>query len=159
MRFVKESLIRASPERVFSFHLQPDVLRLLLPPWESARIIESASISDVGSKAVIETSLFGPITVKWVAEHTVYDPPHRFEDIQIKGPFRSWHHSHIIQPHESGAILQDKIDYEPPLGFLGRMLAPFLIDSRLQRLFDYRHQITREWCEKKAEGGRMMAER
>jgi len=158
MRFVKESFIRASPERVFSFHMQPDVLRLLLPPWENARIIESASISDVGSKAVIETTLIGPITVKWVARHIVYDPPHRFEDIQIKGPFRSWHHAHIIEPHESGAILQDKIDYEPPLGFLGRMFAPLLIDRRLRRLFDYRHQITREWCERKDEGGRMKAE-
>ena len=158
MRFVKESLIRASRERVFSFHEQPDVLRLLLPPWESARVIKSASISDPGSLAVIETRVFGPISIRWVAEHTVYDPPHRFEDIQVKGPFRSWHHSHVIEPHERGAILRDEIDYEPPLGFLGRAFAPILIEGRLQRLFDYRHQITREWCERRDEGGRMKAE-
>ena len=158
MRFVKESFIRASQECVFSFHMQPDVLQLLLPPWETARVIESASISRVGSKAVVETTVLGPITIKWVAEHTVYDPPHRFEDVQVKGPFRSWHHAHVIEPHERGAILRDKIDYEPPFGFLGRALAPILIQRRLKRLFDYRHQITREWCERKAEGGGMKAE-
>ncbi len=38
--FVKESLIHASPERVFAFHEQPEVLELLLPPWESARVIK-----------------------------------------------------------------------------------------------------------------------
>jgi len=157
MRFVKESFIRASQEHVFSFHEQPDVLQLLLPPWESARIIESASISEVGSRAVIETRVLGPITFKWVAEHTVYDPPHRFEDIQVKGPFRSWHHSHVIEPHKSGAILRDRIDYKPPLGFLGRAFAPILIQGRLQSLFDYRHQITREWCEER-EMRRMKAE-
>ena len=152
MRFVKESLIRASVERVFAFHEQPEVIKLLTPPWENARVIKSASISEIGAQAVIETRIIGPIKANWIAEHTVYDPPHRFEDIQVKGPFRSWHHAHVIEQHEGGAILRDKIEYELPLGFLGRAFAPILIQSRLQRLFDYRHQITREWCERNDEG-------
>ena len=155
MRFVKESLIRASPERVFAFHEQPEALVLLLPPWESARVIQSAKISEVGALAIVETRILGPITVQWTAEHTVYNPPHMFEDIQIKGPFRSWRHRHLVEPHKDGATLRDEIDYEPPLGFVGRALAPLLIENRLRKLFDYRHQVTREWCEKgKDEGGR-----
>jgi ligand-binding SRPBCC domain-containing protein len=149
MRFVKESLIRATPGRVFAFHEQPEALKLLLPPWESARMIQSAKISDVGSRAIVETRVLGPITVQWIAEHTVYDPPRLFEDTQIKGPFRNWRHRHLVEPHPDGATLRDEIDYEPPLGFIGRALALRLIESRLQKLFDYRHQVTREWCEKK----------
>lgn len=148
MRFVKESVIRATPERVFAFHEQPEVLMLLLPPWESARVIQSAKISEVGAWAIVETRILGAITVKWVAEHTVYDPPHVFEDIQIKGPFRSWRHRHLVEPHKDGATLRDEIDYEPPLGFLGRAFAGLLIERRLGMLFDYRHRVTREWCEK-----------
>jgi ligand-binding SRPBCC domain-containing protein len=158
MRFVKESLISATPERVFAFHEQPDVLVLLLPPWESARVIKSAKISEVGARAIIETRILGPVSITWIAEHTLYDPPHRFEDVQIKGPFRSWRHRHLVEPHRDGATLRDEIDYEPPLGFLGRAFAPLLIESRLRKLFDYRHRVTREWCEKerrKDEGGRM----
>ena len=149
MQFVKESVILASPELVFSFHEQPDLLRLLIPPWESARVIESAKISEVGSRAVVETRIFGPITVRWIAEHTRYEPPRMFEDVQVNGPFRSWRHRHIVKPHADGAMLRDEIDYEPPLGFLGRAFAPMFVENRLRKLFDYRHQVTREWCERK----------
>lgn len=147
MQFLKQSAIRTSPERLFAFHEQPDVLTLLLPPWESARVIQSARISEVGSQAIVETRLLGPIKVRWIAEHRLYDPPRLFEDIQVKGPFRSWRHRHIVEPHPDGALLRDEIDYEPPLGFLGRSVAPWLIDRRLRKLFDYRHEVTRRWCE------------
>jgi ligand-binding SRPBCC domain-containing protein len=146
MRFVKESRIHATPERVFAFHEQPEALRLLTPPWESSRVIEAALISSIGSRAVVETSLFG-LRIRWIAEHTAYDPPHSFEDIQIKGPFRSWRHRHVIEPHKDGATLRDEIDYLPPFWFLGRAAAPILIEPRLRKLFAYRHQITTEWCE------------
>jgi ligand-binding SRPBCC domain-containing protein len=149
MQFVKESVIRASPQRVFEFHEQPNVLTLLIPPSESGRVIQSAKISEVGTQAIIETMILGPIKTRWVAEHTVYDPPHMFEDIQVKGPFRSWRHRHIVEPVSDGAILRDEIDYEPPFGFLGRLVAPILIQKRLQKLFDYRHEVTRRWCEGK----------
>jgi len=153
MQFVKESLIRATPERVFAFHEQPDALTLLLPPWESARVIQSAKISEVGARAIVETRILGPFTVKWVAEHTRYEPPRMFEDVQVKGPFRRWRHRHVVEPRSDGAILRDEIDYEPPFGFLGRAFAPLLIESRLRKLFDYRHKVTRAWCEEiKAEG-------
>ncbi|HEV7473565.1 MAG TPA: SRPBCC family protein, partial [Pyrinomonadaceae bacterium] len=123
MRFVKESVVHAVPERVFKFHEQANVLSLLIPPWESARVIQPARISAVGSEAIIETNLFGPIKIRWIARHTLYDPPRRFEDVQVKGPFRSWRHRHFVEPHAEGAVLRDVIDYEPPLGFLGRAFA------------------------------------
>jgi len=124
-------------------------LSLLIPPWESARVIQAARISDVGSQAIIETKIFGPISARWVAQHTIYEPPRLFEDVQVKGPFRSWRHRHLVAPHAEGAVLRDEIHYEPPLGSLGRALAPLLVERRLQKLFDYRHQVTRQWCEGK----------
>jgi ligand-binding SRPBCC domain-containing protein len=147
MNFVKESLIKAQPERVFAFHELPDALARLTPPWEKARVIEPPPDLRVGSTAIVETRLFGLFPVRWVARHTAYDPPRMFEDVQVHGPFRRWRHRHIVKPHEEGAILRDEIEYEPPLGFVGRMTVPVLVVPRLQRLFDYRHEVTREWCE------------
>jgi ligand-binding SRPBCC domain-containing protein len=149
-RFVKESLIRATPERVFAFHEQPRALALLTPPWERARVIQSARISDVGSTAVVETRLFRLVPVRWVARHTAYDPPRSFEDVQERGPFRRWRHRHVIIPHPEGAMLRDEIDYEPPFRLLGRLVEPFLIRPRLTKLFDYRHAVTRDWCESRS---------
>ena len=145
--FVKESIIYASPERVFAFHELPDALRRLTPPWESAQIVETATDIKVGSRATIQTRILGLFPVRWVAEHRAYDPPHMFEDVQVKGPFRRWRHRHIIEPHPAGAVLRDEIEYEAPLGFIGQLAAPFFIVPRLEKLFEYRHRVTREWCE------------
>lgn len=147
MNFVKESVIEASPERVFAFHELPDALARLTPPWESARVVQPPRDLSVGSTTIVETRILGFFRVRWVAKHTAYDPPHMFEDVQLSGPFRRWRHRHIVEPHERGAVLRDEIEYEPPLSFIGRLAAPLLIVPRLRRLFDYRHKVTREWSE------------
>lgn len=147
MKFVKESVIKASPERVFAFHEQSDAFELLVPPWEDVKIIQKADISVIGSQAIIDTKIFGLITTRWVAEHTAYDPPRMFEDVQISGPFAKWRHRHIVEPHPDGAILRDEIEYEAPFWFLGALAAPFAVVPKLEKMFDYRHQVTREWCE------------
>jgi ligand-binding SRPBCC domain-containing protein len=145
--FVKESLIRATPERVFAFHEQRDALRTLTPPWETSRVVRAARISEVGSEAVVETRLFRVVPVRWVARHTKYDPPRSFEDVQERGPFRRWRHRHVITPHPEGAVLRDEIEYETPLGFVGKLAEPFFVRPRLEKLFAYRHEVTRAWCE------------
>lgn len=147
MKFIKESVIKASPERVFSFHELPDAIERLIPPWENAVIIQKADISKVGSQAIIEQKIFGIVPSRWVAEHTAYDPPRMFEDIQMSGPFKSWRHQHIVKPHPDGALLRDEIDLEPPLSVFGKLAAPLLIIPRIEKMFEYRHQVTREWCE------------
>lgn len=147
MKFVKESVIRASPERVFAFHELPDAFERLVPPFENAKIIQKADIRKIGSRAVIEMKVLGLIPARWVAEHTAYDPPRMFEDIQISGPFASWRHRHLILSHEDGAVLRDEIDFEPPISFFGRLAAPLFIVPRLEKMFEYRHGATKAWCE------------
>lgn len=147
MRFTKESVINASPERVFAFHELPDAFDRLLPPWENVTIIEKADISVIGSRAIVDTRIFGLITSRWVAEHTAYDPPRFFEDIQVSGPFASWRHRHIVEPHPDGAILRDDIEYEPPFWIFGAIAAPFAVVPKLEKMFAYRHEVTRKWCE------------
>ncbi|MFM9904525.1 MAG: SRPBCC family protein [Pyrinomonadaceae bacterium] len=149
MRFVKESVFKASPERVFAFHELPDAFERLMPPWEDAIIIQKADISVIGSQAIFDTKILGLITVRWVAEHTAFDPPRLFEDTQVSGPFKSWRHRHIITPHADGAALRDEIEYEPPFWIFGALAAPFAVVPKLEKMFEYRHTITREWCEDK----------
>jgi ligand-binding SRPBCC domain-containing protein len=96
---------------------------------------------------LVETRMFGLLKMRWLARHTAYDPPRLFEDVQVEGPFKSWRHRHFVEPHEKGAVLRDEIEYETPLGVLGRLAAPLLVEPRLRRLFEYRHRVTREWCE------------
>ncbi|HXG82427.1 MAG TPA: SRPBCC family protein [Pyrinomonadaceae bacterium] len=147
MKFVKESIIKAAPERVFAFHELAHAFERLVPPWENAKVIQKADISKIGSRAIIEQKIFGLISAKWVAEHTKYEPPEMFEDIQISGPFKSWRHQHIVSPHADGAILRDEIEFEPPMWIFGQIAAPLFILPKIQKMFAYRHEVTRKWCE------------
>lgn len=147
MKFVKKSIIKASPEKVFAFHELPEAINRLMPPWEKSKVIQAAKSLRVGERAIIEAKIFGVIPVRWIAEHTAYDPPRMFEDTQIKGPFKNWRHRHIVESHAEGSILRDEIEYEPPLLILGKTFALFFIEPQLKKLFDYRHSVTKEWCE------------
>jgi ligand-binding SRPBCC domain-containing protein len=147
MQFIARSVIHTTPEKLFAFHELPDAFMRLMPPWEKSRVIERAQSLRVGSRAVVDACILPGIFIRWESRHTAYDPPHSFEDQQVRGPFRSWRHRHIIEPHPDGALLIDHIDYEPPFGILGRALAGIVIERRLRRLFAYRHRVTRESCE------------
>ena len=143
MKFVKESRIAAPPARVFAFHESPGALQRLTPPWEKVSVESGGHSIQVGSRVVLVTRL-GPIPLRWVAEHTEYAPPHLFADRQISGPFARWEHRHeFLDDGQGGTILRDAVDYDPPLGALGRLIGGVFLASKLTRMFDYRHEATR----------------
>ena len=112
---------RRPARRVFAFHESPGALQRLTPPWEKVEVESGGESIRVGSRVVLVTRL-GPIPLRWVAEHTEYDPPHLFADRQVSGPFARWHHRHeFLDDGQGGTILRDVVDYEPPLGALGRL--------------------------------------
>lgn len=145
-------MIRASPERVFAFHELPDAFERLVPPTENVTIIQRADISKIGSQAIIEQRLLGLVPSRWVAEHTAYDPPRMFEDVQLSGPFRSWRHRHLVEPHPDGTLLRDEIEFEMPIPIFGGVAAAIIVFPKLEKMFDYRHKVTKEWCERPLNG-------
>lgn len=151
--YVKESTIHAPAEVVFRFHESPDALRHLIPPWEKMEVAEAAGSLLPGSKVVLRGRL-GLLTIRWVAVHTEYDPPHLFADRQESGPFAWWYHRHrFLDDGQGGTILRDEVEYQAPLGLIGSWLGGWLIRWKLERMFAYRHETTRrliesgEWSE------------
>lgn len=142
MHFVKESLIPASVREVFAFHERPDAFELLQAPWAPVRILRPPSSLEVGTVVELETKV-GPFWLRIVAEHVAYEKDRVFEDVMRKGPFKKWHHRHIFEEREGGCLLRDEIEYEAPMGFLGRLFEPLAIRPKLRKLFEYRHEVTR----------------
>jgi ligand-binding SRPBCC domain-containing protein len=143
-QFVRRTRIAAPVERVFQWHELPDVLEKLTPPGEPVRVIErSGGIRD-GGRVVIEIG-YPPVSIRWAAEHSGYIENRQFRDIQVRGPFRRWEHTHLFEADGPDACyLEDRIEYSPPLGIIGDWLLGWLIERRLNRLFQYRHRVTRE---------------
>ena len=147
MRFKKESVIRASAERVFAFHEAPDAFERLQPPWQETEIVHPPASLEVGTRVVLRVKV-GPFWQTMVAEHVEYEPGRMFADRLVKGPFSKWIHRHIVTPRgEDECVLTDDIEYELPLGVLGRVFGGRFARKNLERLFEYRHQVTRDACE------------
>ncbi len=147
MRFVKESRINAPPTTVFAFHESPGALERLTPPGEKLQVIEGGGSIRPGSRVVLKMGL-GPFSLRWVAVHTEYDPPHLFADRQESGPFARWYHRHrMIDDGQGGTLLRDEVDFDPPLGLLGRLLSGWFLKRKLRAMFDYRHETTRTLVE------------
>ncbi len=147
MRFVKESTIEASAEKVFAFHESEDAFERLQPPWQKSEIIQPPASLEVGTRVIIRVKI-GPVWQRMVAEHVEYEPGRMFADRLIEGPFAEWLHRHIVIPKgEDRCVLRDDIEYELPLGALGRIFGGPVAKRQLERLFEYRHRVTREACE------------
>lgn len=79
---------------------------------------------------------------------TEFDPPHRFVDEMVRGPFRSFRHPHGFEPHGSGTRMTDVVGVRMGPGILGRLVDPFAA-AYLRRLMVARNTV----IETKAETG------
>lgn len=147
MHFRKESVIAASAARVFAFHEEPDAIASLQPPWMKSRIVQPPTSLAVGTQVIIEVS-FGPLHNRIVAEHIAYEPGRMFRDRMVSGPFAKWEHTHLVEPlTDATCTLVDDIEYELPLGRLGALFGGGIARKQLERLFEFRHDVTRRRCE------------
>ncbi len=138
---VRETVLDAAPQEAFAWHERPGAVERLTPPWEPVRVERAADGIREGNRTVFRTSFPGPIALRWVAEHTRYDPPREFRDVQVSGPFTSWEHRHLFDDAGNGRThLIDAVSCELPLSPLGGNAAWPLVRSRLHRMFDYRHR-------------------
>ena len=143
LTFRHESQIAAPPADVFAWHETPDALERLILPGEPMKVVESAGSLTVGSRVVLEGKV-GLMKIRWVALHTEYEPPHLFADKQESGPFAYWYHRHrFLDDGQGGTLLRDEVTYLPPMGMIGRLLGGGMIESKLQKMFDYRHETTK----------------
>lgn len=141
--FLKRTRLPISAERLFAWHAEPDALERLTPPWEHARIVRrTGTIRDIGARVVMRVRI-GPLWRTWVSEHTACEEGRMFRDVQIKGPFARWEHTHRFEPDgPSACYLEDRVEYALPLGALGKLFAGGFVRRKLDRIFAYRHEFT-----------------
>jgi ligand-binding SRPBCC domain-containing protein len=132
--------IPAPVEDVFSFFSNTENLNLIMPPWLYFNILTPLPIK-MEKNVLIDYSikLLG-LRLIWKTEITVWLPPHKFVDIQIKGPYRVWEHTHLFEEKGGSTQMEDVIRYAVP-GFVLSPLIHFLIvRPRLENIFAFREQ-------------------
>ncbi len=145
--FIQKSVMPVSAEELLAWHARPGAFERLLPPWENIEIIRAASSLVDGAQAELAVRI-GPIRKRWIAQHDKLADGIGFQDVQVSGPFAKWEHTHRMVPIDAqsssvrSSSLEDSIQYDVPLGWLGRLLAGASIKRSLVRTFAYRHRVT-----------------
>ncbi len=140
LKFQRSTLINSPVEVVWEFYERPDILQLLTPPWQPVQVIRREGGLDVG--AISEFRLWlGFVPIRWLACHTKCEKPYLFVDRQRIGPMESWIHYHYFTPENGKTRLMDEIYYEIPGGTIIEFLIGWWVDSRLQEMFRYRHEV------------------
>src|SRR5271165_3860237 len=153
--FFYRSRMPAPAEAVYRFHAEPEALERLTPPWERARVVaRTGRIEQVGSRVTLRIAM-GPFSKDWVAEHTACEPGKMFQDVMISGPFHKWEHTHgFVAESERASWLEDRVEYELPMGWLGKLFGGAYTKRRLQRMFAWRHKGTAEILLARAKEGK-----
>ncbi len=126
-------------EEVYAFFADAGNLQRITPPELRFRIRTPLPI-DMKRGALIEyrLALFG-VPFGWRTEISEWDPPHRFVDRQLAGPYRQWVHTHEFLSERGGTRMRDTVLYSLPLAALGLVALP-VVRRQLTRIFDYRER-------------------
>lgn len=132
---------------MFAFFADAENLERITPP-ELAFAITTPTPIDVREGALIEyrLGLFG-VRFSWRTEITSWEPPYRFVDQQLAGPYRRWHHTHTFveaagPDGRPGTRMDDVVLWELPLWPLGEAAYP-AVRLQLARIFGYRQREIR----------------
>ena len=136
----RTQLIHCPLAEVFPFFESPENLARITPPWLHF-VIRTPSPVQMKTGTLIEYTIrwFG-LPVYWKTEIKNYEPPLRFIDEQICGPYSFWHHTHVFNEVNGMTEMTDLVQYRLPFGPVGRIAHAFLIRGQLEEIFEYRNK-------------------
>ena len=134
----REQWVPCPPEPTFELFSDAFALERITPPWLDFQVISSGPL-EMREGALIRYALrLHGLPLRWLTRIEVWEPPHRFVDVQLRGPYRLWIHSHTFLPRDDGTAIVDRVRYQLPLGVLGELARLAVVRRDLERIFDYR---------------------
>jgi ligand-binding SRPBCC domain-containing protein len=135
-----ELVVPAALDEVFPFFADARNLEKLTPEWLRFEVLTDGPIAMAAGTLIDYRIRWRGIPLRWRTEIEVWEPPGRFVDRQIRGPYRLWRHVHLFISREDGTSIVDRVEYAP----IGGTLAKRLVVARdVARIFAYRHGVLR----------------
>ena len=125
---------------VFEFFSRADNLERITPPWMGFRILTPGPTDMKGGASIAYALRVRGIPLRWLTEVERWNPPFDFVDVQVKGPYKLWRHTHRFSEFEGGTSIVDVVDYALPFGVLGRLAHRIQVARDLSHIFDFRAQ-------------------
>ena len=140
----REQWVPSSLETVFAFFSDATKLELLTPSWVKFKVVTPAPIKMAVGTTIQYRLVWHGVPLRWTSEITRWEPPHAFEDIQLSGPCKLWHHTHRFEEVAGGTRMTDIVRYALPFGLLGRAAHALSVRRNFATIFEYRRARIQE---------------
>ena len=124
--------------KVFDFFSRAENLEKITPPWMHFRIRTPLPIEMKKGTNIAYSIRARGIPLRWLTVIEEWNPPYEFIDVQKKGPYKLWHHTHRFAEIEGGTEIVDTVRYQLPFGPLGRLVNMLQVSGDVKQIFDYR---------------------
>lgn len=145
-RLYREQQLNCSIETAWDFFSSPHNLSKITP--ESMGFVVLSNVKDKpifkGMEIDYTVSPLLGISLSWKTIISQVDDYRSFTDFQKKGPYKYWNHFHEFIPNEHGVLMKDTVDYELPLGILGKIAHQLFVKEKLKSIFDFRYKVLNE---------------
>lgn len=139
-RLFREQLIPRPIEDVFAFFADARNLEAITPSWLRFEMLTPQPVT-MQAGAILQYSLrLHGWPIHWTTAITVWRPPFEFVDVQLRGPYRLWHHRHTFETVGDATRMIDEVDYRLPFGWAGSLAHGLFVRRDLQAIFDYRQE-------------------
>jgi ligand-binding SRPBCC domain-containing protein len=136
----REHWVPAPIERAFEFFSDAFKLELVTPPNLRFHMLTPGPI-EVAEGTLLEYRLrVHGVPIRWRSVIETWEPPSRFVDRQLKGPYKLWLHTHTFEARDGGTVVGDVVRYALPLGPIGELVNRLVVRRDLENIFDYRHE-------------------
>jgi ligand-binding SRPBCC domain-containing protein len=140
-----KQVVAAPLDEVFPFFAQPENLAEITPPSMGFQVLTPSPIAMKEGAVIDYVVRVGGLPLRWRTLITAYEPPFRFVDEQLLGPYSFWHHTHTFRPApDGGTELGDVVRYALPLGPLGELVHALAVKRQVAGIFAHRQQVMSE---------------
>jgi len=122
---------------VFAFFADSSHLLLITPPAFRLRLVGGPTTLSTGAVLDMRLHWLG-VPIRWRAFIREWDPPYRFVDVQVRGPYARWEHRHRFLEEGDGTWVEDRVTYRLPFGPLGRAAHALIVRRQIAALWRYR---------------------
>src|SRR5262245_5790145 len=102
----REQWVPKPIEDVFGFFADATNLEAITPAWLRFRIVTPTPIAMAVGTLIAYRLRWRGLPLHWTTRIEAWEPPHRFVDMQLSGPYRSWHHTHSFESQEGGTLIR-----------------------------------------------------
>ncbi|MFN7825695.1 MAG: TIGR01777 family oxidoreductase [Pseudobdellovibrionaceae bacterium] len=139
--FTAEQWLPFERKKVFPYFAEARNLEKITPPLLNFHI-KKVSTPEIQKGTLIDYRLkIHGIPIAWRTLIERWNPDLEFVDTQLKGPYSLWHHTHTFTDLKGGTLMIDRVKYKLPFGFLGWVVAGWMVEKDVKNIFAYRRQI------------------